>query len=224
MSRYILAILLFFSSYSICKAQTEDSYQETGFVSDANYNLIEKMVITFENQICKYYSINKEESNLAFHKYIQDLKNSKIDVNNLVSDKVNALLKKSSKNHLGYIWITNKDKRSRWRIKNHGTDEFVIKSDNKRLIKRFQKRLKATENNLSIDYQTSFVKDFLENTHCKDLKDIVYTLKSKSGSDPPYLIASGLSSISKEDHNDISLKTFIAFELFYAYLNILQNE
>lgn len=224
MNKQILILLFFFLANYNSKAQTEDYYQEVDFLSDENYNLVEEMITSFENQICTYYSVDKKESNKAFFKYIQDIRNKAIDVKSLKSEENKKLLKESSEKLLGYIWITNKDKRSNWRLKHFGTNEITIKSSNTRAIKRFQEQLKKTDNNLSINYESRFSDELIEKTYLEDLKDIIYTLKDKPGSDPAYLIASALSNIKEEDYNDPSLKTFIAFELFYTTLNTFQNE
>lgn len=225
MNKFLLHIIfLLFTIYTNCNAQTEGSFQEMGFVSDANFKLIEEMTNSFENQICKHYNITPKNSSKAFYQYIQELKDSKIKVESLASEKTNHLLKKSIKNLLGYIWITNKDKRARWNLERSGVTEIKFTNPDSKIVQEYIQELKATENILSIDYQTDFTKNLTNKTYIDDLKDVISTLKDKYERGTPSLIALGLSYIKEEDFSDKNLKTFIAFELFYASLNTLQHE
>ncbi|WP_440067764.1 hypothetical protein [Tenacibaculum discolor] len=180
--------------------------------------LIKLMVDSFENQICNYYSINKENSDEAFFKYVNDFNSNKINIKDLTSKEELELLKVSNETLKEYIWITDKEKFERF-IKNIEEEEQIQ-------ITEIKDERNSTEplytNKLGVNYSGEYSSKLLKETKVNDLKEVLTTLRDTPDTSPRSS-AFAFTYINKESYKDSSLKTFISFELYYTVLNTLNK-
>ena len=212
----ITAFILIFLSSLTSSAQNVTNFSKT--------ELIELMVDSFENQICKYYSIEKENSSEAFFKYVKDFNSDKIDINDLVSKEELELLKISNETLKEYIWITDKEKFERF-IENVEEEEQIQIIEIKDERNNTDNSTTPLYNNkLGINYLDEYSNKLLKETKVNDLKEILSTLRDIPNTSP-HTTAFAFTGTNKENYKDSSLKTFIAFELYYTVLNtLIQNE
>lgn len=180
--------------------------------------LIKLMVDSFENQICNYYSINKENSSEAFFKYVNDFNSNKININDLTSKEELELLKISNETLKKYLWVTDKEKFERF-IKNTEEKEQIQ-------ITEIKDERGSSEplytNKLGVNYFDEYSGKLLKETKVNDLKEVLTTLRDMPDTSPQSS-AFAFTYINKENYKDPSLKTFIAFELYYTVLNTLNK-
>jgi len=182
--------------------------------------LIKLMVDSFENKICEYYSIEKENSYEAFFKYVNDFNSNKINIKDLTSEEELELLKISNETLKEYIWITDKEKFERF-VKNIEEEEQIQ-------IIEIKDERNSTEplytNKLGVNYFDKYSSKLINETTINDLKETLTTLRDMPDTSP-HTSAFAFTYTNKENYKDSSLKTFIAFELYYTVLNNLnQNE
>ncbi|WGH76947.1 hypothetical protein P8625_07330 [Tenacibaculum tangerinum] len=209
---HIAVLISFLFGVLTLNAQNLSDIPKTG--------LIKLMVDSFENQICSYYSIEKENSNEAFFKYVNDFRANNINFKEITSKEELELLEVSNKTLKDYIWITNKEKNERF-FKNYEEENQI------QIIEVNDSREKNTKeplhtNEVSVNYFDEYSNKLLEETKVKDLKEILATLKEMPDTSP-YTTSFSFTYLNKESYNDSSLKTFIAFELYYTVLNILNK-
>ena len=182
--------------------------------------LIKLMVDSFESQICSYYSIERKHSNNAFFKYVKDFRANNINFKEITSEEELELLEISNKTLKDYIWITDKEKNERF-FKNYEEENQI------QIIEVIDSRKKDTKeplytDKLGVNYFDEYSNKLLKDTKVKDLKEILATLKDMPDTSP-YTTSFAFTYLNKENYNDSSLKTFIAFELYYTVLNILNK-
>jgi hypothetical protein len=181
--------------------------------------LIKLMVDSFENQICSYYSINTDEAFKAYPKYIKDVASNKKTFNTITTEDELELLKISKTELIDYIWITNKDKRER-SDHNQGITPDHSKEDE--ATKAYYASLKSTDHILSVNYFDEYSEFLLNKSKNQDLKDLITTFRLVTDSSP-MLTATSISHLKENSFKEHPLRTFIAFELYYAILNTLNK-
>ncbi len=184
-------------------------------------NLTQAMVSSFEDRICEYYSIEKENSHLAFLKYIKELASENENLNAITSTEELELLEISKIELADYIWITNKVKRG----KSNKEETLIIDYNNMDSnTRKYFEKLKKTDKLLTVNYFEDYSKDLIIKSKNKDLEELILTFRDVTDSNPS-LIASALINTPIEKFKNKYLKTFIAFELYYTTLNnLIKNE
>ncbi len=209
MSKENLIILFLFFTTQVLIAQNPFENKSNG--------LITSMVSSFENQICKYYAVAKEESHIAYSKYIKDLSSHKENLTAITSTEELELLEISKKELTNYIWITNEEKRERFYTDNGIIINYTVLND---ITKKYYEKLKLTNNIFCVNYFDEYSKQLIKSSENKDLKDIIITLREITDTSP-YTTVYAFSNFKEESFNNNALKTFIAFEFYYAILNRL---
>lgn len=184
-------------------------------------NLTQAMVSSFEDRICEYYSIEKENSHHAFLKYIKELASENENLNAITSTEELELLEISKIELADYIWITNKVKRG----KSNKEETLIIDYNNMDSnTRKYFEKLKKTDKLLTVNYFEDYSKDLIIKSKNKDLEELILTFRDVTDSTPS-LIASALINTPIEKFKNKYLKTFIAFELYYTTLNnLIKNE
>ncbi|WBX74157.1 hypothetical protein PG913_02715 [Tenacibaculum pacificus] len=183
--------------------------------TNRNNGLITAMVSSFEDQICKYYNIDKEKSHIAYSKYIKDLSYQKENLTAITSIEELELLSLSKKELTNYIWITIKEKRKRSLAENR----IIIDYNNlNEATKKYHKRLKLTDDIICVNYFDEYSKQLINSSENKNLKNIVTTLREVTDTSP-YTTVYAFLNFKEERFKNNTLKTFIAFEFYYAILN-----
>ncbi|WP_299714562.1 hypothetical protein [uncultured Tenacibaculum sp.] len=197
--------------------------------SSRKSRLIDNMVDHFEDIICKKYRIDKNHAHNAFKKYIialnnnfhfitQDSKQKKTIDSTFVTKKSIKLLLNSHRILIDYIWIKEKENRTRQGFKSLSElDSETINKMSPTTLKWFKEQEKRNDI-LVINYFDSFSEKIMTEANNKDLTDLITSFRETSGYSPQ-ITASALLNLKEEDYKNLAIKTFIAFQLYYAYLN-----
>ncbi len=222
MSKFLnLFFLIIFCSITYSQSLKSDT---NFFDSKKDYD-VDAMVEHFEDLICKKYAIEKNDAHLAFKKYIQALNENFRLIGEIVIKKndfekielqINdtTLVKKESlqlllTSHIKlkqYIWIKEKQNRKRktsYRFSNYESA-----------------RIKNTNDILVVNYFDLFSEKLMLDANNEDINDLIVTFREVP-SHYPETTATGLYNLKEEDYKNQAIKTFIAFELYYAHLNSL---
>ena len=116
-----------------------------------------------------------------------------------------------------YIWITIKEKRKRFNADNQIIIDYNNLND---ATKKYYEKLKLTDKVLCVNYFDEYSKQLINSSDNKDLKDIITTLREVTDTFP-YTTVYAFSNFKEEGFKNNALKTFIAFEFYYAILNRL---
>ena len=122
-------------------------------LSTKQVNLLNDMISSFENDVCKYYNLQKDESDKAIRNYLKEIKTKGVNsteevfiVLKIASDKSKELFKKSFDILSDDVWITFEEENNPNRIINqYGQNAF----------KRFIKEMDTVGEEVDMD-------DFLE--------------------------------------------------------------
>jgi len=216
MKRIIILLILVLTSCQ--NEKVKNTFFNECFSID-KASLINNMVYSFESKICDYYGFQIEDSDKAFKKYVEDSSNNdnNIDLRKLTSRNELNLLDKSNKDLKEDVWITFKEK-----IESEDLDvedEIEIVTIEGTIDEEYENKYK---NLLTVNYYGKFAECLIKNSESEDFKQMVLALK-RVGDISPILVANGLTEFDTASFNEYSMKSFIAFELYYATLNMISK-
>lgn len=190
-------------------------------------DIIQSMTDVFENTICDYYKIEIKNSHRAIKRFLDDSGENFRDYNkfkNIVTPKTTEKLNESLTELRDYIWITKKQRRKKsGRLGLEEFDEATLSQMTPRTI-RYYKKMQSNDNVLVLNYFDKFSEKLMLESNNEDIIDLILTFREVPN-DYPSIIALALKDLTEKDFKNSSVKTFIAFELYYSYLNLqLQDE
>ncbi|SNR14929.1 hypothetical protein [Tenacibaculum jejuense] len=211
--------------------------------STKNLYDIDNMVDHFEGIICNKYNIDKSDSHLAYKKYVNALNDNLnfikakspektyINQNTLkdlfynntldstyITKKTIELLLTSHRKLKNYVWIKNKENRARKGFKSLSElDSSVIKKMNTVTLNWYKEQEK-NNSNLVLNHFDKFSEKLILETNHKDITDLIITFREEPDHSPQ-TIAYALIDLKENDFKNQAIKTFVAFELYYAYIN-----
>lgn len=247
--------MIFFFISLFVFGTNEIVFSQNNFRESKRNDFIDNMVANFEDIICNHYQEERENSHLAIIKYIKDLGDSMdiFDIipksedgkkltpkqlakflreslkdsnftNNLVTENSLNLLNKSFTELKGYVWITREQRNLRLGLTPFSALDPEIISEMNEPTLEYYKEMERTKHEFVLNYYEDFSEKLMIDSYNKDIKDFILTFREVP-SDYPQAVASALSYFSEEELQNQAVKTFIAFELYYSYLNLqLQNE
>ncbi|AUC14195.1 hypothetical protein BTO06_03090 [Tenacibaculum sp. SZ-18] len=201
--------------------------QSNSLLKESRSDLIEVMVDHFENIVCKYYNIYKEESFKAIKKFTNDsdevFKGFK-NLEQIVTQESIELLNQSKIELKNYLWITKKQRQQKSKYLSYSELSTQVKEVLDSTTTKYYKNLERKDSELTINYFGEYGKNISVNSN-DDIADLITTFKELHGNSDSGLIAAALVNLTSEDYKNKATKTFIAFELFYACLNShVENE
>ncbi len=199
------------------------------FSDNSDDNFIEEMVNTFEDLICDYYHIEKDSSQKAYELYLEELSKEKVNfptlLTELSSDKSLQLLIKSHDKLDDYVWIksfNDKHKLSYLSFRAF-TSEELKKFEDIEFYEKYISKIMEKDFVYIINYKEEFSDKIISHCNNNNIKDFILTFRESYNNDP--LLIAPLLNLKEHDFKNQAIKTFIAFELFYACLNShIQNE
>ncbi|CAL2090859.1 conserved hypothetical protein [Tenacibaculum sp. 190524A05c] len=214
-------ILFFTLCYIISYSQSESPLEQS------RNDIIQSMTDVFENTICDYYKIETKNSHEAIKRFLADSGEDFRDYNkfkNIVTPKTTEKLNESLTELRDYIWITKKQRRKKsGRLGLEEFDEVTLSQMTPRTI-RYYKKMQSNDNDLVLNYFDKFSEKLMLESNNEDIIDLILTFREVPN-DYPSIIALALKDLTEKDFKNSSVKTFIAFELYYSYLNLqLQDE
>lgn len=231
MKNRILLVLISVLFFLGCKeVETEKTFINNCFDKQKS-DLINKMVSSFENNICDYYDIDKKNAYKAYIAYVNDFANGKENLRAITTKNEQNLLNESNKLLEGDVWIKSSEVKIEFNeesLKNATeVDPEIYLEDDFEDIPIVQKQNKDTireyKDFLVVNYNGKFSDCLINSNSNTEFNEAVNLIK-ETGGISPVLIANGLKESSEQDFKDLKLKTFIAFELYYAILNMIHEK
>lgn len=220
MSRKIYILFFLILTFSL-------NGQSNSFLKEDRNDLIEVMVDHFENIVCNYYNIYKEESFKAIKKFTNDsdevFKGFK-NLEQIATQESIELLNQSKIELKNYLWITKKQRQQKSKYLSYSELSPQVKEVLDSTTTKYYKNLESKDSELTINYYDEYGRNISFNSN-DDIADLITTFKELHGNSDSGLIATALVNLTNEDYKNKATKTFIAFELFYACLkSTLNNE
>lgn len=220
MNRKLYILLFFLLTFSL-------NSQSNSLLKEGRNDLIEVIVDHFENIVCNYYNIHKEESFKAIKKFTNDsdevFKGFK-NLEQIVTQESFDLLNQSKIELKNYLWLTKKQRLQKSKYLSYSELSPQVKEVLDSTTTKYYKNLESKDSELTINYYDEYGKNISINSN-DDIADLRTTFKELHGNSDSGLIATALVNLTNEDYKNKATKTFIAFELFYACLNShVENE
>ncbi len=220
MNRKLYILLFFLLTFSL-------NSQSNSLLKESRNDLIEVMVDHFENIVCNYYNIDKEESFKAIKKFTNDsdevFKGFK-NLEQIATQESFDLLNQSKIELKNYLWITKKQRQQKSKYLSYSELSPQVKEVLDSTTTKYFKNLERKDSELTINYYDEYSKNISINSN-DDIADLITTFNELHGNSDSGLIATALVNLTNEDYKNKATKTFIAFELFYACLNShVENE
>lgn len=243
----VLFILLSIVLTSSCsKEQTKKTFINNCF-DEEKTDLINKMVSSFEHDICKYYEYSEKEVDKAIIKYLTELKKAhkNLVVLDIASKRSKTLLKKSFEILSNDVWITYQEEHSPSKrdsvYSQHTIDEVDTVSskeidddlkidipvlDKEEVLEDRLKKdsinrvdmMRKYKNKHYLRIYSKLVNCIYKKTKNKSAKEL-YETTLKSGRISPFVFIGGLINLAPKDLHSDEIKVFIALELFYSPLD-----
>lgn len=215
MSRKTIIILIFisfFHSFSQCN-------EKNNHINENRNYWVEALVESFDEDSCNYYQIDIKDSYQAIKLYTKEFTFKKITLKKIISKEILKLLKESYHKLKPYIWISNKESRIKSMVfLGFKFNISVIKLDTtNQAVKDYLNDQKNTEKKSTVNYFDNYSEFINTKSNNNRIKDILLTLKeiSVTGTN---LVSSNLMGIGDVDFQNIAIKSFVAFELYYTIL------
>ncbi len=211
-------IIILFILVSSCQGQINKTIVDD-CLSSKQSDLLHNMIISFEDDICNFYNIPKEESEKAFRKYLNEVKviNDKQFVVEKASARSKELLKKSFAILADDVWTTVMEEEG-------GKNVYILEQGDtlEDKIKEGEEWLEKYKNKHLVRKYGVLIDCFYNKTSFKASKELFKTV-SIAGQINPNAYIDDVLLLEPKELNSIELKTFIILELFYTPLDFSLN-
>ncbi len=197
----LLAIMLLMSSHSFAQKYDCTEIDPTG--------LIKKAFQSFEKDMFAYYNF-ADDSLKTYRTFLAEVTNLSIDLRKLPSDNSIQLAREFKKKA--------DDKNSIWvKLSDYENDEAT------KTAKAIDTAVDPNQEEILIfNYRGGFIQCLKNTSESKEFRDLVYTLEN-DGNVSPSLIAQKIYYIKDEEFNTSQIKEFIAFDIYYSILMIIEK-
>ncbi len=171
--------------------------------------LITKAFTSFEKDIFNHYNFGNDTIK-TYRTFLAEVASLSIDIKKLPS-KNSIQLARSFKNKAttkNSIWITLSD------YENH--EASTVKKSN------VSKKDPNEEEILIFNYRDGFIQCLKNNSEIPDFKDLINSLEN-NGNISTSLVSQKIYYFSNEELNTIEVKEFIAFDIYYSILLVIEK-
>ena len=220
MNKLILLFIVSFCSNLLVTAQS-DFYDTFG--NTYQDELVFEMLTNFEENICNYYKVKKENSSIAYKKYVDDISQENIKFpalhSKLTTEKNLKLLKESHEELLNYVWIKSSQTKHKLAYLSYTefTPEQMKAFENEDYFDDFIEKIKAQNFVYIINYEGNFSEKIIFQSKNNNIRDFIITFRENYVNTP--LLIAPLLELKELDYKNKAVQIFIAFELFYTCLN-----
>ncbi|SNR14930.1 hypothetical protein [Tenacibaculum jejuense] len=220
MNKIILFLIIFCCSTIVAESQS-DSYNH---FNKENYKdeLVLKMVNDFQNNICNYYLIKPENASIAFKMFIKDLSRENINfpllLSKISSENSLNLLEESYEELFDYVWVKSSNIKHKLAFLSFTpfTPEQIEAFKDDEFLDEYVEKIKNKDFVYILNYEDRFSEKIIAQGNNENINDFIITFRENYLNNP--LLIAPLLDLKEKDYNNIAIKTFIAFELFYTCL------
>ncbi|HHC81038.1 MAG TPA: hypothetical protein ENK46_14240 [Flavobacteriia bacterium] len=196
-----------------CQEKQQEKSILNECLSVKQVNLLNEMVSSFENDVCKYYNYPKDKSDKAIKEYLnasRDFKDASILLK-IASDKSKKLLKESFTILSDDVWTTysEENRGETIYILGEGDSPEKMKQEDKDFLDKYGDKYLVRKNGKLIDC-------LYKKASSKAVKKL-FKLVMIAGEINPIIYIDNALVLKDKDFN--SIKIFIALELFYSPLD-----
>ncbi|WP_024768657.1 hypothetical protein [Aquimarina macrocephali] len=203
-------VVLFFLVLFICTTgNTQTTEQNFDCLKIDNQGLLKQSFDSFEKDLFHHYKFNNDTIR-TYQTFLNEVYSLSINLREL-----------PSKNSIRLARIYKKkatDRNSLWVLLSQ-YDEEMVASKNTSGPKTTQQK---EEEVLTFNYRGGFIQCLKNNSNSEGFKDIVNTLEL-DGNVSPSLIAQRLHDLPREEFNTHEVKSFIAFDIYYSILLVIEK-
>ncbi len=201
-------VLLFLSLFISIIGNTQTSAENFDCLKIDNQGLLKQSFTSFEKDLFAHYKFNNDTIK-TYRTFLTEVYNLSINLRKLPSQ--NSI-------RLARIYKQKAtDRNSLWVLLSQYDEEMVASEENTTIKTDTDK-----EEVLTFNYRGGFIQCLKNNSTSESFKDIIDMLEY-DGNVSPSLIAQKLHDLPTEEFNSYEVKSFIAFDIYYSILLVIEK-